>query len=297
MREKTNKMKRTMQRLSALAVALVAAACAAMPVLAAPAIDTSKAVIDEADILSDETEAYVTEISVALQESCGAQIGVYTVEYIGNNTMEGYAYEVANAWGLGDADKDNGVLLLLASGEDDYYLTRGTGLESQLSVTALGDILDDNLEEDWVKKDYDSGTKKTVDALAARLESIYGVDLDTVAADEINTVPKKGVGILQAFAVILIVLIVIIIINSMMRPRGPRGPRGGYYGGFGGPRVRRTPPPPRRTPPPPRRNPPRGGMGGPRPGGMGGSRPSGPRPGGSFRSGGGSFRGGGAGRR
>lgn len=296
MREKTNKMKRTMQRLSALAVALVAAACAAMPVLAAPAIDTSKAVIDEADILSDETEAYVTEISVALQESCGAQIGVYTVEYIGNNTMEGYAYEVANAWGLGDADKDNGVLLLLASGEDDYYLTRGTGLESQLSVTALGDILDDNLEEDWVKKDYDSGTKKTVDALAARLESIYGVDLDTVAADEINTVPKKGVGILQAFAVILIVLIVIII-NSMMRPRGPRGPRGGYYGGFGGPRVRRTPPPPRRTPPPPRRNPPRGGMGGPRPGGMGGSRPSGPRPGGSFRSGGGSFRGGGAGRR
>ena len=40
----------------------------------------------------------------SLQENCsGAQIGVYTTDYVGNNTMEGYAYEVFQAWGLGSA--------------------------------------------------------------------------------------------------------------------------------------------------------------------------------------------------
>src|SRR5699024_11872094 len=47
------------------------------------------AVNDYANILSTPTEDYIEDISVALQDTCGAQIGVYTTEYIGNSTMEG----------------------------------------------------------------------------------------------------------------------------------------------------------------------------------------------------------------
>lgn len=102
----------------------------ALPAAAAPQVDKTTPVNDYAGILSRDTIAYVTEISSALQSTCGAEIGVYTTEYIGNSTMEGYAYSVLNEWGLGSSDRDNGVLLLLAPGEDDYYITRGTGLES-----------------------------------------------------------------------------------------------------------------------------------------------------------------------
>ena len=97
------------QRIFPLLLALVCAAALALPAAAAvPEVDTSKAVIDNADILSDETESIVTNISAALSDTCGAQIGVYTVDQVGNDTIEGYAYEVFNAWGLGDDDKDNG---------------------------------------------------------------------------------------------------------------------------------------------------------------------------------------------
>ena len=34
--------------------------------------------------------------------------------------MEQYAYDMANAWGIGSAEKNNGVLLLLSVGDDDY---------------------------------------------------------------------------------------------------------------------------------------------------------------------------------
>ena len=168
----TNKRAR---RLAVLLAGLLAALLLALPVAAAPQVDKTSPVNDYAGILTDSTIQYVTEVSAALQSTCGAEIGVYTTEYIGNSTMEGYAYSVLNEWGLGSADKDNGVLLLLAPGEDDYYITRGTGLESALSISTLSTILDDKLEPNWVNGDYDTGVHDTVAAIADKLCSIvYG---------------------------------------------------------------------------------------------------------------------------
>ena len=66
-----------------------------MPLRCTDEHESTSCIADNANILSRDTETYITNISVALQENCsGAQIGVYTTDYVGNNTMEGYAYEV-----------------------------------------------------------------------------------------------------------------------------------------------------------------------------------------------------------
>lgn len=315
-------------RLAAAAAAvLFTVGAAAFPASAAAAVDVSNtsAVMDHANILSDETEDLITSLSTQLSDACGAQIGVYTMdELLGNSTMEGYAYEVFNAWGLGDDDQDNGVLLLLAPNEPDggeYYVTRGAGLETQLSISTLSTILDEDMEPDWAAGNYDAGTQKTVQALADRLCSIYGVTLtsDTQSGSAGSSGTGGGVNIMGWILGIIAVFLVIWLLTSLFRPRG-------FW--FFGPR--RAPRPPRRTrrPPPPRGgfdDGPRGGFddrprGGyndrPRGGGYGGPRSSGPRGGGgsfgrssrpsgggarpsggsSFRAGGGSSRGGGVGR-
>lgn len=82
--------------------------------------------------------------------------------------MEGYAYEVFQAWGLGSADQDNGMVLLMATGDDNYWATPGEGLESAFSGNVLSDLLYDNLEASWAKQDYDTGARKTVLAMAER---------------------------------------------------------------------------------------------------------------------------------
>ena len=317
------------KRFAAVFVTAAVTVCAALPVLAAPTVDKSKAVMDTANILSADTETYVTNLSVALQQECGAQIGVYTVEYIGNNTMEGYAYEVFNAWGLGDADKDNGVLFLMAPGEDNYWITRGSGVEKQLSVSTLNSIFDSYTEDNWVKGDYDACAQQTAAALTERLCRQYGItmDVDAVGRGETGsgaTVKNNSSGmgmVLIVFAILLVILLIIWLSTSKRRgpPPPPTGGGSGnnvannlfWYsmGRSAGRRTRRPPPPP-----PPRRGGP-GPMGGPggfhagggftrgggvgRPGGgfsggMGGGFRSG---GGSFRAGGGSTRGGGVGRR
>lgn len=177
------KLKTFAKRAAAAGAVLAALVLTALPTLAAPVVDvdTSNAVADHAEILSSTTEQYVNDVSAKLSDACGAQIGVYTVEeLLGNTTMEGFAYNVFNDWGLGSADQDNGVLLLLAPYEadgGDYYIMRGSGLESRLSISTLGSLLDEYMEPYWATGDYDTGTQKTVEALANRLCSIYGVTL------------------------------------------------------------------------------------------------------------------------
>ena len=321
---------KSFKRFAAVFVTAAVTVCAALPVLAAPTVDKSKAVMDTANILSADTETYVTNLSVALQQECGAQIGVYTVEYIGNNTMEGYAYEVFNAWGLGDADKDNGVLFLMAPGEDNYWITRGSGVEKQLSVSTLNSIFDSYTEDNWVKGDYDACAQQTAAALTERLCRQYGItmDVDAVGRGETGSGAavknnSSGMGMVLIVFAILLVILLIIWLSTSKRRGPPPPPTGGgsgnnvannlFWYSMGRSAGRRT----RRPPPPP----PRGGFGGPGPmggpggfhagggftrgggvgrpgggfsGGMGGGFRSG---GGSFRAGGGSTRGGGVGRR
>ncbi|WP_294570327.1 TPM domain-containing protein [uncultured Subdoligranulum sp.] len=308
---------KTLRRPVALAAATLALlTVAALPVLAAPELDPNTAVNDYANILSTETETYVENLSVALQDTCGAQIGVYTTEYIGNSTMEGYAYDLLNTWGLGSADKDNGVLLLLVPGEDDYYVTRGAGLETQLTISTLGTILDEDLEPNWVKGDYDTGAQQTVYAIAEKLCSIYGIPTSTLDGVTQSAAParqEQGPSPVTVAILLLVVLLVVVVLLNLGNPRGPgpRPPRGG--GGFGNAlfwyglgRASRPRRPRRPPPPPPGFGPGPGGFG-PGPGGFGGPRPGGfggaPRGGfgggrsGGFRPGGGSGRGGGVGRR
>ena len=299
------KLKTFAGRAAAAGAMLVALVLAALPVWAAPRVQVDKknAVADHADILSAETENYINEISISLSDACGAQIGVYTVdELLGNTTMEGFAYNVFNDWELGSADQNNGVLLLLAPYEadgGDYYIMRGSGLESRLSFSTLGSLLDEYMEPYWATGDYDTGTQKTVQALADRLCSIYGVTLDS--GYTANTAARGGVNVMGMILLIIAVILIIWITTVVLRPRGPRPPRRGGRGGsigsnmfwYGMGRASRRP---RRPPPPP--PPPYGGFGpgpgGPRPGGP---RPyGGPRPSGGFRAGGGFTSGGGAGR-
>ena len=86
------KLKTFARRAAAAGAVLAALTLAALPALAAP---KTNAVADHADILSDETEQYVNDVSIKLSDACGAQIGVYTLdELLGSTTMEGFAYDV-----------------------------------------------------------------------------------------------------------------------------------------------------------------------------------------------------------
>lgn len=288
-------------------------------------IDRSECVIDSANILSDETTTYMENLNVELSSSCyGAQIGVMTVDSTGRTDIASYAEQVFEEWGPGSKDQNNGVLLLLVPGDDNYYCATGSGLVNEMPSSTVSALLNDNLEQAWVAGEYDSGVQQTSLAIANEIARIYGVSLsggygqglnsNTQSNNNMEYYPQQtnyygamAVGDVVSIVIfIAVVLVLIILISNVFRGGGG----GGYgyrrnsffffpfFGGWGRPPRGPRPPygggprPPRppRPPQPPRNG---GGFGGF--GGMGGGSFGGGSRGGFGGMGGGSF-GGGAGR-
>lgn len=286
---------------------------------------------DVAGVLERDTVDHIVSQNKKLSNATGAAIVVVTVDFLNGKDIADYALEVFNDWGVGDAKKNNGVLILLAIGEEDYYVLQGSGLQSVLPASTLGEYSWNYLENDFDNEDYDAGTRKLFDALYQWFEDYYASDFN--AAGGTSTAPgvaappshPQSGGVSRVgmwMLVVILVVVALFVLVAILSARGPRHRRyyysSGYYGRphlFGWPRRPRRPRPPRppRQPRPPR-NPggfggfgSSGGFGGGSSRGGGASRSSGPihrSSGGSFRSsggghsfGGGSSRGGGAGRR
>ena len=271
-----------------------------------PLSDEGAYALDKSGVLSSETEDHIARYNQYLAESCGAQICVVTIptmDYVGYDDIENYAYDLFNAWGIGDKDEENGVLLLLVTDDELCWCLQGEGLEDTLSSSAISDILTENMQDDFYAGEFDSGTKKTFDALYRRLCAIYSVDPDgvddftydpgynngTVFPNEPVPAKSKKLSFWEIIVIIITVLVALRLIGKLFSAIGSNSGNG--CSGCGclpafllGTRVGSSN----------RRGPWPGGFhGGPRPGG--GSRPSGGFTGGGGRSrgGGGGFHGGG----
>ena len=301
------KMKHKLVSKSAIIIAFIfvlafASGCAKVENI--PLSDEGAYALDKSGVLSAETKNHIALYNQYLEESCGAQICVVTIptmDYVGYDDIENYAYDLFNAWGIGDKDEENGVLLLLVTDDELCWCLQGEGLEDTLSSSAISDILTENMQDDFYAGEFDSGTKKTFDALYRRLCAIYSVDPDgvddftydpgynngTVFPNEPVPAKSKKLSFWEIIGIIIAVLVALRLIGKVFSAIGSDSGNG--CGGCGclpafllGTRVGSTN----------RRGPRPGGFhGGPRPGGFHG----GPRPGGGFTGGGGRSRGGGGG--
>ena len=81
-------------------------------------------VADYADVIDEATEQLIVEESAKLCDETGAQVVVVTVDFIGESTIEEYARALFNKWGIGDKDKNNGVLLRIG-GQSAHKFDKG----------------------------------------------------------------------------------------------------------------------------------------------------------------------------
>lgn len=155
-------------------------------------------VADYADVLEKETEDYIIELNQVLQQATGAQIVVVTVDFTDGMSLEEYAYNIFNEWGIGDKEKNNGLLLLLSIGNDDYWARQGKGLENALTSAMLGEYLYQELEPDFAQGQYDAGVKKVFDSFYAWFVNYYGVmgqdsaDIQAATPEEQQSVSIVG---------------------------------------------------------------------------------------------------------
>lgn len=169
-------------------------------------------VADYADVITADTEQYIIEKNADLEQLCGGQIVVAAVDFLDGMDIEDYAYKLFSDWEIGDADKKNGVLLLLAIGEENYWCMQGRGLENKLTSGDIDDILWNYLEEDFAAGDYDAGVRSVFDELYDRIADIYGVSGQGAGASGTNGNESGYTAAADSFKKILKIVIIITLI-------------------------------------------------------------------------------------
>lgn len=126
---------------------------------------------DFAGIVDDGIESQLEAAFTDFEKAESNEISVVTVQSLDGDSIERFAVELFEEWKIGKADKDNGVLLLVAPNEKEVRIEVGYGLEGTLTDAESGSIIDSILVPSFQAGAYGQGI---YDASLAIMESTKG---------------------------------------------------------------------------------------------------------------------------
>ncbi len=138
-------------------------------------------VVDTAGMVSAEDAAQIAKVGAELRSKTKAEIVVVTVSTLGGTDIESYANELFRSWGIGNAQMNNGVLLLIAKDDRAFRIEVGYGLEGAITDGYAGSVLD-AMKGEFRKENYSPAILQTYVALVQKAAAEYGVALESLGA-------------------------------------------------------------------------------------------------------------------
>ncbi len=158
-----------MTRLAVLFAALIALIAA--PLAAQPQFpELTGRVVDNADLLTPEAEAALTAKLEALETQSQRQLVVATVPDLQGYDIADYGYQLGRAWGLGDKERNDGALLLVAPNDRKVRIEVGYGLEGYLTDALSSVIIQNQILPRFRDGDFPGGIVAGTDAIIAQLQ-------------------------------------------------------------------------------------------------------------------------------
>ena len=204
-------------------------------------------VLDQTQTLTKEEIQSMNRMGLEVQKKTKAQIAVLLIPTLDGEDVSDYANRVFRAWGIGDKEKNNGVLFLIALKDKQMRIEVGYGLEGAINDGKAGEILDQYAIPYFQKGKFGPGVMETYKVLVGEVSKEYGVSIDGsrihAKQDSIELSPFQllliGVGILALIIVDMTFLggaITQSILWILASGRGGGSGRsgGGGFGGFGG---------------------------------------------------------------
>lgn len=141
-------------------------------------------VIDQANLLSPAEKQAISQRILNLHNAGKGQIGVVIVPTTGQEDIFDYSMRVAEAWQLGSAKRDNGLLMTIAVNDRRIQILTGYGLEGVLPDIVAGRIINDKITPYFKQGQYAQG----IDSGLTEIERILNLDPEIAAqaADEIK---------------------------------------------------------------------------------------------------------------
>ena len=203
-------------------IGLAAVLAMAPAALADPTFPTlTGRVVDEARLLPPADEAAITAKLAAVEAETGDQFVVVTLDSLQDYEIEDYGYRLGRHWGIGSAQNDGGVLLIVAPNERKVRLEVGYGLEPVLTDAMSNQIIQNDILPAFRQGGYIRGINQGVDAVIAQLK----LDPAEAQARAAEAAPSEADA--PVLPALVIALIFIFFFLSLLRGVGRRGRRRG----------------------------------------------------------------------
>ena len=186
---------------------------------------------DFADVLTPEQEQALERKLVAYDDSTSTQIAVITVRTVGDYPIEDVGLEILRQWGVGNKEKDNGIVILAAIEDRKITIRTGYGMEGAVPDITAKNIIENDIVPNFRTGNYYRGFDEAVNSIFQAAAGEY-----RAPAGYRNKGESGGLSIGK----LIIAFIVLMIILNMFGGGGSRG--GGFmsrrgYRRFGGPPV------------------------------------------------------------
>ena len=185
-----------------------------------PKPNPPRQVVDVAGVLSENEIGELERLLDEYDKSTSNQIEIVTIPTLDGYPIDEYANKLYRSWGIGQAKKNNGVLIIAAINDRKLRIEVGYGLEGAIPDITANHIIDNDLKPNFKNKQYFEGFRSAVESIKKAATGEY------VAPE--NYRKGKGKGSRGQGWVILIVII-IIFLSRRFRGGGGLGSRGGFF--------------------------------------------------------------------
>lgn len=191
-------------------------------------------IVDEANLLTPQDEAELTAKLQSLEEKSSDQVVVVTLKSLQGFPIEDFGVRLGRQWGIGQAGKDNGVLLIVAPNERKVRIEVGRRLEPLLTDAMSRIIIENAILPGFRRGEFADGIRAGVR------------DINDVLLGDAEAVKQRARGMHQApetdwVAIAIIVLWIAIVAYSLYQqnqqarqlPPSARRRRGRRFGNDG----------------------------------------------------------------
>lgn len=180
---------------------------------------------DYVNILSSTEQASLEQKLRGYADSTSTQLTIVIVKNTGESDPYDFAMKIAKDWGVGQKDKNNGLVLLWATDTRKIRIVTGRGMEATITDAIAKRIINKTLSPNFKAGLWYQGLDEATTEMMRR------------ASGEFKADEKSGGSGLGFFFIVFVLVAIVLFIISKINKRGGGGGGGFNSGGWGGPII------------------------------------------------------------
>lgn len=184
-----------------------------------PVPNPPRLVNDFTNTLSSSEVQQLENKLVAYNDSTSTQISIVMMRSVGQYDISDYAFRLGEAWGIGGAQNDNGILILAAMDDRKVFIATGYGMEGAIPDALAKRIVEQLIIPNFKMEAYYQGLDQATDMIFKLASGEY-------KAEDIETKGKSG-GAIFFLLIFIFFFVIIPLIRNKKDNDNHMGGRGG----------------------------------------------------------------------